>query len=693
MNKKIFFLFLLPLFLLVLACIFRMERAYVYTTMVDPDYAYLFNGLNLAQPSLILGHIDHPGTPLQVLCTVTTRITNFFVGNLPLNEDVFRNPELYINTIIFVILIINAILLFFLGRVVYVTTGSILKAMFMQLTPFISHHIISVVSLRLMTEPLLIATTLFLLIFIFKYLRLDNEQTEKKSFLYIVIFAAIIGFGTGVKITFFPFLFIPLLLFNGLKKKFFYVICIIISFLIFVFPVIKYWEKFSYWIENLVIHSERYGTGKADFINTNSFIYNLKTIRDSDILHTIIFVGIIITILFYFIPKLKLKKVNDKNFKLLAGVFITIILEIFLVAKHYSPHYLIPAMALLIFSAFLIYEIILSAGIPFKKTISVIVFLSFIILLPAQRYVQVMSELPYFKKCVTDRMKTIQFIDDNLRSNACVVVPADYTCSFKEFGNFFGLAWCGDYYAEYARILKSIYPNIYFYMPWDDSFKFWSDKFQAIDILKKHKKLNLYIADNNIVKEDKFINMFKKDDLSGRLLFTKIFENKPTNEVIFLLEYKSTYAENDVISDSFCDMESLSKDNKYFTGTNKSLFENGISQSKDYALSGNFSSAMPLEYGGVSYIFPKVKSGEKYLVSIWRKKENQNCYIVVTGEASDGFYEACNTSYNEKYGWEELSLEFVIPQKMNNKKLTAYTWNPSKGKTAYFDDFRICKLK
>jgi hypothetical protein len=41
----------------------------------DPDYAYLFNGLNLAI-SLPPRHVDHPGTPLQLALAGYIRLKN-----------------------------------------------------------------------------------------------------------------------------------------------------------------------------------------------------------------------------------------------------------------------------------------------------------------------------------------------------------------------------------------------------------------------------------------------------------------------------------------------------------------------------------------------------------------------------------------------------------------------------------------
>jgi hypothetical protein len=68
----------------------------------DPDYAYLLNCLNILhfQSS---GHADHPVTPVQLLGGVVIGVVWLVrwvtQGQLPLDEDVLRHPEAYLNCI------------------------------------------------------------------------------------------------------------------------------------------------------------------------------------------------------------------------------------------------------------------------------------------------------------------------------------------------------------------------------------------------------------------------------------------------------------------------------------------------------------------------------------------------------------------------------------------------------------------
>ena len=71
----------------------------------DPAYAYLFNALSVSQ-GLPVGHIDHPGTPVQSLGAIVINCINFINHKPDVISEVLKNPEYFLNSIFIIILIL-----------------------------------------------------------------------------------------------------------------------------------------------------------------------------------------------------------------------------------------------------------------------------------------------------------------------------------------------------------------------------------------------------------------------------------------------------------------------------------------------------------------------------------------------------------------------------------------------------------
>ena len=65
---------------------------------LDPTYPYLFNSLNLLN-KIPPSHIDHPGTPVQLLGALILKITHLGSSIDQITEKILRDPEQYIQLI------------------------------------------------------------------------------------------------------------------------------------------------------------------------------------------------------------------------------------------------------------------------------------------------------------------------------------------------------------------------------------------------------------------------------------------------------------------------------------------------------------------------------------------------------------------------------------------------------------------
>ena len=100
------------------------------------------NSLNSLQLSGYgVGHIDHPGTPAEV---VGAMVIKFFYStgnkNTDIATDVLTRPEFYLTRINMAFIFITAIALFILGMVSYKKFDNLYAAILLQLTPFLSFN-------------------------------------------------------------------------------------------------------------------------------------------------------------------------------------------------------------------------------------------------------------------------------------------------------------------------------------------------------------------------------------------------------------------------------------------------------------------------------------------------------------------------------------------------------------------------
>ena len=85
-GRKAFILFtekIKWLLLLIIPCVLLIEftsekQPYFWDNRYDPSYAYLLNGLNLSLTHGNVGHIDHPGTTVQVMAAFIIKVTYQF---------------------------------------------------------------------------------------------------------------------------------------------------------------------------------------------------------------------------------------------------------------------------------------------------------------------------------------------------------------------------------------------------------------------------------------------------------------------------------------------------------------------------------------------------------------------------------------------------------------------------------------
>jgi hypothetical protein len=149
-----------------------------------------------------------------------------------------------------------------------------------------------------------------------------------------------------------------------------------------------------------------------------------------------------------------------------------------------------------------------------------------------------------------------------------------------------------------------------------------------------------------------------------------------------------------IVMNTICfDLESFSDDQSWFLSGNEKLAA-GNSLFKGLAHSGNYSSRLSgKDLYGLPYQIRNIAAGQVYRVSIWRKGDEINTFLVAATENTGQFYmQSAEYIDGTKGSWNKISLEFSVPANLTAGYIKIYVWNNS-GMDAYFDDLTLQRLK
>lgn len=256
-----------------------LKGPYYWTPNQDPDYHYLGNSLNIAN-LLAPQHIDHPGTPLQILGGVVLRTIHwiqslFKPGIASLTEEVLTHPEFYLNAIYCTLLVLTTLILFAVGMIAFRLCRNLFFSLILQLTPFLT--ILSSVGLepsRVAPETLLFCISQLLVLLLLYYLYTDQAAQSRW---FPLSLGMLFGIGMATKVSFLPML-VFFLLIQGLSRKVLALVTAIGSFVIATLPIVTQYPRLFDWIFRLATHMSSYGNGKQGLVEWSKFSKRLSII-------------------------------------------------------------------------------------------------------------------------------------------------------------------------------------------------------------------------------------------------------------------------------------------------------------------------------------------------------------------------------------------------------------------------------
>lgn len=523
-------LLILPLLYFIAGSYFRNLLGNLSLRSCDPEYIYFMSGLTLSDGNFKLGHFDNPGTPLQILVALVFKLTYFFRSTpVPYVEDVLLHPDLYLAVTSLFIAAITAGLLFYAGYKVYQSTKSFFYALIVQTAPFLPviwYDLIGRVAPELMMPfPVVLMTVLLVSIYF------QKEQFTYKSVILLAFFSA---FGLSIKLTFLPLWIIPLVVIEGWKKKLTFTVSAILLFFIIAFPMTMQFGFFWGWVKNLFMHSGQYGGGESNIIDFASLGTNLKELYGYEKRYFYVFFSLIAVLAAYLVY---FRKKAEKRISLFAiAVIIAVSLQILMVGKHYAHRYFIPVLMLSPLMIFIIAELV-KKFYPKKITtylinIGIVAILFWNVQFNRQ-WLPVKTEA--MGTDIANRMPTWHVAQSLENDSYKIIASQNYGCPFIEYTLMYSTVWASHKKREeYSPILAKLYPNTYNFFTWDNTMKYWGEKFNAQRITESGKKIYLYLERNEEELYNRTISkLTEENDSPFEIEKDTVFMNDKTGEIIY----------------------------------------------------------------------------------------------------------------------------------------------------------------
>jgi hypothetical protein len=321
--------------------------------LYDPNYQYLLNSLLLLERQTP-GHIDHPGTPVQIVGAALLATKNtLFDRRKNLAKAVIKNPEKYLEFLSSSLRWLFAVSLLLAPLWILIRTSSFSTAIAFQIAPLL--HWMTFVEGGVYFKPESLINTLIL--WFCAWIVTDLIRQSRKSApgvwtLEKTLAALAAGACVATKMHTAPLLLIALAAAPSLKKALLFGALAAASFLactIPIFPALPETLNFAF---RMASHTQRYGAGKPGIIDPELFWSALCELVSRNWI-TFILVG-----LFAVYHALRLRTPSkNKSIRLhLTGLFLAGIQAAFLilVAKHPAHHYLLPLVVSLSLSMALV---------------------------------------------------------------------------------------------------------------------------------------------------------------------------------------------------------------------------------------------------------------------------------------------------------------------------------------------------
>ncbi len=451
-----FFLFVFSL-IFFLGCIATLKSGpFYFADTLDPDYAYLFNGLNIAlgkEPS----HVDHPGTTLQSLIASGIFLSSIFYepGKVHFTIRYAENILLFYNLLfIFTISVLAALIAVEMKKTITSPLVFLLLG-----ACFFNFEVFRAFS-RVSPEPVLLICCLAISYLLIRFVNRQENELNIKSHSFWISFWLAAGLIT--KIT-----FLPLLFFLGLNygnkedlkyslKKFF-----LVAFIFFL-PALGSFKGIMRWFGDILSHTGTYGQGEVGILSAQRLQVATKVLFGQQILFT----SLVLLGTFLVLKNRKFLRSYDR--KILFAILAAFVLQLLMYIKHPGAgRYLLPSIAIMPLFLYMLFS-----RLPLHSFFKII----FVILLVLQVYQSYRFGSGFFQKTKDYH----QIASHPLADHDALI--CSYPCSREVFGLQFGNTFAGKHYS--ANLFEK-FPNFleFSIIPTDDKLYDFNKKTRVLSDL------------------------------------------------------------------------------------------------------------------------------------------------------------------------------------------------------------------
>ncbi len=690
-RKQTLILLIFPLLFLLFQILIKLNFRYFFISDYDPTYAFLLNGLNLSVGKFGSGLAGFPGTTMQMYLAVVIRLGHIFNNTGSIPQDVLQRPEYYLNLASIGIGIINMLVFFITGLLIYKKVRRYDISMAFQLTPFIS-----VFGFRygifIMCEPFLILAIQLIMLQLALYLFSDEKYLTSRNILCLALTA---GFGLATKLTFIPIFFLPFFVIKGFHGKLKYLIITCITFSILFLPAYPNLEDFFAWQKLILLHTGLYGGGYNGILDKEVFIKNVHSLLTENHFLPFTLILLIIAVLVNGLIKKVRDRIPVKNRRILIGLLATYIIGIIILSKHYRAYYMGFFHGLSVLSIVLIISGIQYLGLTKLKNLKsnitnlLVSILGIIIIIDL--FIQLKPNINR-RAIFRESTSTINKLAGNKQR---ILIYNNMAASFKEGGIYYGLNYIKKNRNYFNFILKQLYPETYFFNIHTNRFSDWITERNLADIISKDT--NTYIVRRlgtaeipaTLSKSIKFYsnkNIIKSSGLC--------YSNSPAGDFVFLIDNKPfTLQEfNSLLENSKTNCEHLTGDGQFFLSeTGDEYFQKGYMRCNEKSYSGKFSVKLKPNLSYALDIKMNASSMDYFKATLKASPVNEKV-LIVADDMKNGIYKASGNYSKIGNGWKTIMQNFEVGENYAGKEINFYVWYLGKD-SCYVDDFEIKKFR
>ena len=675
---------IIPVILILTSIAINKAAGPFYLTRIDPEYVYLLNGLNCSILEFDhIGHVDHPGTPFQIVTGIFILLTYIFAGQGGIAHDVISRPELYLSGASFLLSLLTALSVLWLGKINLNITGKKLPSLILQCLFFFSFILIETLS-RYMPDRFLIVVIVLLIGFIIKFLYQPGYSEKKFAF----ISGVIMGIGLVTKFHFFPLLIVPLFLIKKFKNILWYVSSLSLSAILNFMPVHNHHAHFRKFITRIVTHEGLYGTGTEQIFNWHGILDNIKGILYSELSFTLAII-LAAFLVIYLNLKSELRDKNRKEIRFLWAFLCISLIGILVVAKHYKNFYIIPIVS---FTAFAYYTIFRIGNNLLRFKYLNFVFIIFLLLLFIKTNRNISPYLRNLKSQYSENMLLLREINNHISKNDYLLTePTWRSGPAIENALVFGLSYIKNN-SFYYKYFHNQYPNLLTWEGEKNPLKFARMFPCDMELLFKSGK-NIYVLSTDDRNADVICTNLKNqsDSFHTEIKRDTVFSNAGKNEYLIRLSPDHRWGVKAEIS---CGFEKFINGQLY---TDDEKFRLVGNPNPDHKVRFNGNTSLLLESWTLSpyYHIDNLKKGdiiEATILCTGSKSSGQPAGKLVFSTINDSIVAEVHEPIVEVgEHWYFYRLKYKTDLSINEDTIKCYFQNAGSN-PLYCDDFEVKHL-